>query len=132
MRDTIAAKEARTVVRALEAALARQQSRLAGEAVRRILARGGERLDQFLHIVHAADLSALAGMLDDDLLEFLRRLLDEPAAPTQEALLLLERLAHEHPTIAADDIDAVTATLRRLLAEQLDGHGALRLAEQRS
>lgn len=111
--------EAKTTLRQLDAALSRQQSRLASEAVRRILARGGRRLEQFLQIVQASDLTGLAHVLDGDLLEFLRELLSEPVAPTAEALDLFEELARSHPVVSEEQVDAVTDTLRTLLTEQL-------------
>ena len=111
--------EAEDTLRQLDSALSRQQTRLASEAVRRILARGGRRLEQFLQIVQASDLTGLAHVLDGDLLEFLRELLSEPVAPTAEALDLFEELARSHPVVSEDQIDAVSQTLRTLLTEQL-------------
>ena len=83
------------------------------------MARGGRRLEQFLQIVQASDLTGLAHVLDGDLLEFLRELLSEPVAPTAEALDLFEELARSHPVVSEDQIDAVSQTLRTLLTEQL-------------
>jgi len=135
LREGVPAEEGRAVLRGLRSALARQQSRLASEAVRRILGRGGERLEQFLRVVQAADLSALASVLDDDLLDFLRELLAEPVVPTLEALDLFEELARAHPVITEEQLDAVLGTLRRLIIEQLAAQrgangGALRLATE--
>jgi hypothetical protein len=74
--------EVAAALRGLERGLEQQQARLAGEAVRRILARAGEqRIDRFLQVVQASDLGGLATVLDDDLLAFLRELLAEPASP---------------------------------------------------
>jgi hypothetical protein len=111
--------EAERLVRELNSALSLQLSRLASEAVRRILARGGSRLDQFLQIVQAADSGALASVLDDDLLAFLSGLLAEPVVPTAEALDLFEQLARAYPTIDDAQVDAVVRTLRDLLTEAL-------------
>jgi len=111
--------EAQRAVRGVQAALHRQQSRLASEAVRRILARGGERLEQFLQIVQASDLAGLAQVLDADLLGFLQELLAEPVAPSADALDLLEQLARAYPVVSDEQIDEVVATLRRLLREHL-------------
>lgn len=135
LRDGVPAQEGRAVLRGLQSALTRQQSRLASEAVRRILGRGGERLEQFLRVVQAADLTALASILDDDLLDFLRELLAEPVVPTPEALDLFEELARAHPVITEEQLDAVLGTLRRLLLDQLAAQrrangGALRLATE--
>lgn len=119
MEDSVPSEEAQEVLRRLQAALARQQARLASEAVRRILARGGERLEQFLQIVQASDLAGLAQVLDDDLLAFLRELLSEPVSPTPEALDLFEELARAYPTVSEEQVDAVIRTLRQLLTQQL-------------
>jgi len=111
--------EANGLARELHGALSLQLSRLASEAVRRILARGGSRLDQFLQIVQAADSAALASVLDDELLAFLSGLLAEPVEPTPEALDLFEQLARAYPTIDEAQVDAVLGTLRDLLTEAL-------------
>ncbi len=101
----------------LGAALVAQQTRLAGEAVRRILDRGGERLQQFLQIVQAADVAALTQVLDDDLLSFLQELLVEPETPP--VLDLLREIARALPVVDEEQIDADLVTLRRLLLAQL-------------
>jgi hypothetical protein len=119
MEDGVPSEEAEEVLRRLHAALAGQQARLASEAVRRILARGGERLDQFLQIVQASDLAGLAQVLDDELLAFLRELLSQPVSPTPEALDLFEELARAYPVVSEEQVDAVVHTLRQLLSEQL-------------
>ncbi len=111
--------QAERLVRELNGALSLQLSRLASEAVRRILARGGSRLDQFLQIVQASDSAALASVLDDELLAFLSGLLAEPVVPTPEALDLFEHLARAYPTIDEAQVDAVLGTLRDLLTEAL-------------
>lgn len=117
-------EEAEETLRRLHAALARQQRRLASEAVRRILARGGERLEQFLRIVQASDLTGLVQVIDDELVAFLRELLSQPVTPTREALNLFEQLARAYPTVHEEQLDAVVATLRELLAERLAAQGA--------
>jgi hypothetical protein len=130
LEDEPPTQRAQEVVRGLRDALARRQSRLAGEAIRRILARGGERIEQFLRVVQAADLTGLARVLDDELLAFLQDLLDQPAAITPDALELARELAAEHPIVRAPDIDAAVESMRRLLRERVDAaDGALRLAE---
>ena len=106
-------------LRGIQAALHRQQSRLASEAVRRILARGGERIEQFLQIVQASDLAGLAQVLDDDLVCFLQELLAEPVAPTADALDLLEQIARAYPVVSDEQIDEVVRALRGLLQEHL-------------
>ncbi len=72
------------VIRDIKRDLGGQQARLSGEAVRRILARGGEPIGQFLEIVQASDLTGLALVLDDELLAFIRDLLAEPITTPAE------------------------------------------------
>ncbi len=119
MADAAPTEEVEEVLRRLHGALARQQARLAGQTVRRILARGGERVAQFLQIVQAADLAGLSQVLDEELLAFLRDLLSQPFAPTQDALDLFNELARVHPTVSEAQVDAVIETLRELLTDKL-------------
>lgn len=119
MDDGITGEEAERVLRELTASLALQQHRLASEAVRRILARGGERIDQFLRVAQASDTGALARVLDDELLAFLRDLLAEPVSPTPEGLDLFEQLARAYPVVSEEQVDEVVRTLRQLLTEAL-------------
>lgn len=115
----VPSEETEEVLRRLQAALSRQQARLANQAVRRILARGGERIEQFLQIVQASDLTGLAQVLDDDLLAFLSELLAQPVSPAPAALDLLQELIRAHPTVSEEQVEAVTQTLRQLLIKQL-------------
>ena len=84
LADVSLAAQAAEVIEGLEHGLAEQQTRLASEAVRRILAQGGARLERFLQIVRAADLTGLALVLDDQLLAFLDELLAEPISTAAE------------------------------------------------
>jgi hypothetical protein len=120
LSDSVPAGQVEDVAHQLEAALSVQQRRLASEAVRRILARGGERLDRFIEIVQAADTASLAQLLDGELLVFLQGLLAQPVSPTPEALRLFEQIALTHPVITESDVDGVVQTLRSLLREQLE------------
>ena len=137
LADMPAAEEVDLLRRRLQTALERQQSRLAGETVRRILSRGGERLEQFISIVQAADQAGLVQVLDDELLLFIRDLLEQPTAPTPEAAGLIEELALAYPTIGPGDIDDAVEAFRKMLAERLlaqrngtDG-ASIRLAAKR-
>lgn len=123
LADRAPQDEVERTVRRVHAALARQQARLASEAVRRILARGGERLEQFINIVQASDQAGLTRILDEELLLFLRDLLEQPAGPSAQALELIGALARAHPAVCDGDIDAAAETLRRLLSERLRARG---------
>lgn len=116
------------LVAKLRDALEQQQARLANEAIRRILARGGERIELFLQIVQASDQAGLARVLDDELLSFLRELLAQPVAVTPDAVRLLDALTRAHPVVRADSVDAAAETLRALLAERAGAQGEVRLA----
>ena len=121
-------EQAEDLVRRLRRALDRQQSRLASEAIRRILARGGERIEQFLQIAQAADQAGLVRVLDDELLAFLQDLLAQPVSITPDALHLMDSLARAHPIVHAADVDAVVETARALLRDRLGAKGEVRLA----
>ena len=82
--DVSLAGQAANVIEGLEHGLTEQQTRLASEAIRRILAQGGAKLERFLQIVRAADLASLALVLDDELLAFLDELLAEPISTNAE------------------------------------------------
>ncbi len=119
LKDSLPSEQTDDVTHRLNSALATQQQRLASEAVRRILARGGERLDRFVEVVQAADTASLAQVLDGELLVFLQELLAQPVAPTPEALHLFEQIALAHPVVTEEQVDLVVETLRGLLREQL-------------
>jgi len=71
-------KEMEHFLRQLRQALNEQRRRLGSEAVHRVLAQSGERrIDQFIKVVQTSDLVHLVNVLNDDLVEFLRRLLGE-------------------------------------------------------
>ena len=62
----------------LQRALRRQMTRLSSTAVQQVLARSGDpRVEQFLKVVQASQLTSLPDLLDDALLGFLRRFLVE-------------------------------------------------------
>ncbi|MBI4301245.1 MAG: hypothetical protein HY664_01395 [Chloroflexi bacterium] len=69
----------------LAKALRKQQHRLSSETIRQILAQRGERrIDRFLKVVQASDLSPLVNTLDDELVTFLRQLLVAPKPDNDE------------------------------------------------
>ena len=71
--------EVEAVVRSVQFGLRQQNARLGIQVVHRIL--GGdqdERIDQFIKVVQASDLSGLANVLDDRLVAFVRSLLAQP------------------------------------------------------
>lgn len=136
MDERVPTAEAERVLRGLRIALEQQQTRLASEAVRRILARGGERLERFLSVVQASNVAALTRILDDDLLSFLDELLSQAVSPTADALAVFDELVRAHPVVGEEQVDAAAETFRRLLAEQIaaqrsadrEGAASIRLA----
>jgi hypothetical protein len=71
-------KEVEQFIDRLRRALRGQYRRLSSEAMRKILARRGEeRIDQFIKVIQTSDLSSLVNVMDDELVDFLRRLLSE-------------------------------------------------------
>ena len=119
--------EARHVRQAVERGLAGQQARLARRVVSRILGRaalsGEERLRRFIEVVQASDLSGLAVVLDDALVDFLRELLEEPAIEPQ----VLRRLALAFPEVTPESLDKAVAEFRHLLETELRLQGRVRL-----
>ncbi|MBI2166331.1 MAG: hypothetical protein HYU29_08030 [Chloroflexi bacterium] len=71
--DTVPEEETSLLEEALRDALAQQNHRLASYTTHRILDTPGRDLtDKFIQIVQASDLDSLAGVLDDEVLAFLR------------------------------------------------------------
>ncbi len=66
------------IIHRIESSLSRQLTRLTSATVRQVLARSGNpRVEQFLKVVQAAQLSSLPNILDEALLRYLRRFLLE-------------------------------------------------------
>ncbi|HLG10482.1 MAG TPA: hypothetical protein VI876_01880 [Dehalococcoidia bacterium] len=111
--------DARRVQQAIQRGLSHQQSRLAQRVVTRLLARpgraGSDRLDRFIEVVQASDLTGLASVLDEGLVAFLRDLLETP----EPATTLLDQLATSYPEITAANLEEALAELRILIQEEL-------------
>jgi hypothetical protein len=83
-----------------------------------------DRLARFVEVVRASDLNGLALVLDDELVEFLRQLLE----PRRTQADLIERLAASYPEITLTNLDDAVAEMRRLLAaDVLQSGGLLRI-----
>jgi hypothetical protein len=68
----------------VEEALGEQNRRLALAIAHRIIERPGhDQTDRFIQVVQISDLSGLANVLDDVVVEFITELLDHPEAPPQ-------------------------------------------------
>jgi hypothetical protein len=108
-----------TTLVAIERGLAEQRTRLAQRVVGRLLARPGraqeDRLDRFIQVVQAADLSGLAQVLDDGLLAFLDDLLLEP----EPRVNLIDRLGRDFPELTAANLEAAVAAFRVLAEDEL-------------
>jgi hypothetical protein len=111
--------DAQRVQQAIQRGLEGQQARLAQRVVNRLLARpgraGSDRLDRFIEVVQASDLTGLAAVLDDGLVAFLQDLLESPAPSTA----LLDNLARTYPEITAANLDDAVAEFRLLVQEEL-------------
>ena len=119
---------ANRVCQAIQRGLEGQQARLAQRVVNRLLARpgraGSDRLDRFIEVVQAADLSGLAAVLDDGLVAFLEDLLESPAPTTT----LLDNLTRTFPEITASNLEDVVREFRLLLQEEVQrNNGTLHL-----
>jgi len=120
--------DAQRVQQAIQRGLEGQQARLAQRVVNRLLARpgraGSDRLDRFVQVVQASDLTGLAAVLDDGLIAFLQDLLESPAPSTT----LLDSLARTFPEITAANLEDAVAEFRLLLQEELQrNNGTLHL-----
>jgi hypothetical protein len=115
--------DAHRVRQALERALSAQLARLAQRVVGRLLARPTslreDRLDRFIQVVQAADLSGLALVLDEGLIEFLRDLLETP----EPRVNLIDQLARDFPEVTTANADEVVEGFRRLLESELSREG---------
>ena len=66
------------MLKRIERALARHMARLSSVGVRQVLERSGDaRVERFLRVVQAAQLSSLIDVVDDELIGYLRRFLVE-------------------------------------------------------
>ena len=80
MDQEIARRDAELAFAALDRAMRAYNRRLGSHSVRRILDHPTkERLDQFVALVQVADPSALANVLDNEVVAFLRRFLSAPS-----------------------------------------------------
>ena len=76
LERTLPTEELTRLLSAIDGVLGEKNRRLSNLLVERILqGNTDERLEEFLTIVQASDLSALSNTLSEDLLEFIRRLL---------------------------------------------------------
>ena len=74
LNEDVPRRHASLVMGDLQRAVSEYNRRLSSEGVRRVRAHPSrEQLDKFINLVQVSDLSALANVLDDDVLEFLRR-----------------------------------------------------------
>jgi len=108
-------KEVERFLHHLRQALKEQQRRLSSEAVRQILAQSGQRrIDQFIKVVQASELWPLVNLLDDELVDFLRQLLQEAHIEIEWRPALAE-LAEKFPSLEEGDVDAAAAHFAELL-----------------
>jgi len=108
-------KEVEHFLRQLRQALKEQQHRLSSEAVHRILAQSEERrIDQFIKVVQTSEVASLVNLLDDELVEFLRRLLGEAHVEIQWRPTL-SQFAEKFPYLEEGDIDAAAAQFAEVL-----------------
>ena len=99
-----------TALRRIDDGIRQQMNRLASAGVRQALARGSDpRVDRFLRVVQAAQISSLVEVLDDELTGFLRRFLVEARVG-----LVLEPLFTNVPRGDAQDPAGTREAFRRL------------------
>ena len=104
------ARRADEILDRIERACDRQMARLSSSAIQHVLRHSGDpRVDQFLKMVQASQLSSLRAILDDDLVGYLRRFLVE--SRIQDALEpILSRVQDGVPP----DVDEAHSAMRDL------------------
>jgi len=108
-------REVKRFLHELKQALKEQHRRLSSEAIGRILAQSGERrIDQFIKVVQTSQLSSLVNVLDDELVDFLRRLLKEAHIEIKWRPTLSE-FAEKFPSLEESEIDTAAAEFARVL-----------------
>lgn len=109
----------RRTLAALNTALAEQQRRLSSEAVRQILDRRDEpRLGRFLEVLRAADIGALATVMNEQLASFLRDLLGEASVVASWAWIQKE-LNDRFPEVGEEDTGAFGDAVGEILAQAI-------------
>ncbi|MFQ5924936.1 MAG: hypothetical protein ACE5IE_02945 [Dehalococcoidia bacterium] len=108
-------REVKRFLHELKQALKEQHHRISSEAMGQILAQSGERrIDQFIKVVQTSDLSSLVNVLDDELVDFLRRLLKEAHIEIKWRPTLSE-FAERFRSLEEGEIDAAAAEFARVL-----------------
>jgi len=108
-------EEVKRFLQRLRQALKEQQRRLSSEAMRQIMAQSGQRrIDRFIKVVQASELSPLVNLLDDELADFLRQLLQEAHVELEWGPTIAE-LTEKFPSLGEGDIDAVADEFAKLL-----------------
>ncbi len=99
----------------LNQALLDQQRRLASETIRRVLERGkGDTLGQFLQVIHAANLTSLVSVLDEKIIDMIRKLLLQEQIVTVESGAV-NSLLERYSSLEENDIPEVVDEFRKLL-----------------
>jgi hypothetical protein len=121
--DEAPTAESERVTGAIGTALSTQIARLDERVATRLRAgpaiRNGDNVARFVQAIEARDSAALAQVLDEGLLGFIEDLLDTP----EPRVNLIARLAHEHPEVTPDNLDAVVESFRRIAAEEVARNG---------
>ena len=74
---TLPQEEVEAFLRALQGAMQGQLHRLSRRVIGRIMGQKSTRLERFIQAVQVSDLSGLAELLDEEVLVFIRGLLEE-------------------------------------------------------
>lgn len=109
-------EQVETFRRNLEAALADQQRRLASEAIRRVLERKGDALSQFVQAAQAANIAALVDLLDENIVNVIRKLLAEEQIGTAEGDVI-GKFVQRYGSLEEADIPEAIMAFEALLRE---------------
>jgi hypothetical protein len=109
------AEQVRGTLAALDAALGVQQRRLSSAVARQVLERNSEpRLQRFLDVVQAANLGAMAQVMNEELAAFIQALLTEEVVEVSAADLRAD-LASRFPELSQEETAAYGSAVAQLL-----------------
>ncbi len=119
LTDGAATAQVEGLLKELDRALEAQQRQLASEAIRRVLAKSKEaQITTFLQVVQAANLAALVNVMDDNLVTFIRVLLQEEDTAVGE--FDMRRFAHDYAALDETDVPKAVRQFEAMLRAAFD------------
>jgi len=113
-------EDVRYLEKEVDKALRDQTRRFASEAIKPILSNSeNDKVTRFLQIVQGSNIAPLINILDDDLIDFIRKFLAERGVKT-EAAPILRRLKDRFPVVEEEKLESVVQEFRKLLQSAFD------------